>query len=66
MNYLRTTKEVSEDSLYCVNIFWNRTGIIFQGIIILEGKACVKMEQWHNVYVYNMDQNTVQLSPIKG
>lgn len=66
MNHLRTTKEVSEDSLYCVNIFWNRTGIIFHGIIILEGKACVKMEQRHNVYVYSMDQNTVQLSQIKG
>lgn len=66
MNHLRATEEVSEDSLCCVNVFWHMTGIIFHGIIILEGKACVKMEQWDNVYVYNMDQNTVQLSPMKG
>lgn len=66
MNHLRTPEQVSKDALYCVTIFWNRTGIIFHGIILVGGKACVKMEQWHNADVYNLDRNTVRLSLVKG
>lgn len=62
MSCLRILEKVCKDSLYCVTVFWNRTGIIFHGI---GGKACVKIEQCHNVYVYNFDRNTVQLFLIR-
>lgn len=42
------------------------TDIIFHGIPLVEGKPCVKMEQWHNVDVYNLGWNKVQLYPMKG
>lgn len=66
MKHLRTPEQVSKVALYCVTIFWNRTGIIFHGIILVGGKACVQMERRHNVDVCNVDRNTVQLSQIKG
>lgn len=65
MSCLKIPEKVNKDSLYCVTLFWNRTGIIFHGIPSVGGKACVKMEQCCNVDVYNFDQNTIQLFLIR-